>query len=179
MPNEPRSANCGICSLKMPFSVQATASHAVHRGELLCYVLSFVAVQASHCGPLPVLHWVVCGVFLLLLSCSGSFYILDACLNANLLPLFLTLCDPTLLSNGILQARTLKWVAMPSSRGSSQPKDRTLISYISCTAGGFFTTSTTWEVPNILDIYPLFYLICICLYTHTWEQKFKVCTYLC
>ena len=23
----------------------------------------------------------------------------------------------------------------------------------------------------ILGIYPLFYLICICLYTHTWEQK--------
>ena len=23
----------------------------------------------------------------------------------------------------------------------------------------------------ILDIYPLFYLICICLYTHTWEQE--------
>ena len=40
---------------------------------------------------------------------------------------------------------------MPSSRGSSQPKDQTRISYISCTAGGFFTTSTTWEVPNILD----------------------------
>ena len=27
------------------------------------------------------------------------------------------------LSMGILQARILEWVAMPSSRGSSQPKD--------------------------------------------------------
>ena len=27
------------------------------------------------------------------------------------------------LSMGILQARVLKWVAMPSSRGSSQPRD--------------------------------------------------------
>ena len=27
------------------------------------------------------------------------------------------------LSMGILQARTLEWVAMPSSRGSSQPRD--------------------------------------------------------
>ena len=27
--------------------------------------------------------------------------------------------------HGILQARTLEWVAMPSSRGSSQPRDRT------------------------------------------------------
>ena len=37
-----------------------------------------------------------------------------------------------LLSMGILQARTLEWVAIPSSRGSSQPRDRTHISYIAC-----------------------------------------------
>ena len=30
---------------------------------------------------------------------------------------------------GILQARILKWVAMPSSRGSSQPRDQTCIFY--------------------------------------------------
>ena len=33
------------------------------------------------------------------------------------------------LSVGILQARILKWVAMPSSRGSSQPRDQTCASY--------------------------------------------------
>ena len=33
---------------------------------------------------------------------------------------------------GILQARILEWVAMPSSRGSSQPSDRT---HVSCIAG--------------------------------------------
>ena len=38
--------------------------------------------------------------------------------------------------HGILQARILEWVAMPSSRGSSQPGDRT---QFSCIAGGFFT----------------------------------------
>ena len=32
------------------------------------------------------------------------------------------------LSVGILQARILEWVAMPSSRGSSQPRDRTQVS---------------------------------------------------
>ena len=32
----------------------------------------------------------------------------------------------------ILQARILEWVVMPSSRGSSQPRDRTHISYVSC-----------------------------------------------
>ena len=33
---------------------------------------------------------------------------------------------------GSLQERILKWVAMPSSRGSSQPRDRTHVSYVSC-----------------------------------------------
>ena len=34
--------------------------------------------------------------------------------------------------HGILQARILEWAAMPSSRESSQPRDRTHISYGSC-----------------------------------------------
>ena len=32
----------------------------------------------------------------------------------------------------ILQARILEWVAMPSSRGSSPPKEGTSVSYVSC-----------------------------------------------
>ena len=32
----------------------------------------------------------------------------------------------------ILQARILEWVAVPSSRGSSQPRDHTYFSYVSC-----------------------------------------------
>ena len=41
------------------------------------------------------------------------------------------------LSMGVLQVRILEWVAMPSSRVSSQPRDQ---SQLSCIAGGFFTT---------------------------------------
>ena len=37
------------------------------------------------------------------------------------------------LSMGILQVRTLEWVAMPSSRRSSQLKDRNHVSHIFCT----------------------------------------------
>ena len=50
-----------------------------------------------------------------------------------------TLCSPMDCSlpgssvHGILQTRILEWAAMPSSRGSSQPKDRTPVSYISST----------------------------------------------
>ena len=45
----------------------------------------------------------------------------------------------------ILQARILKWVAMPSSRGSSWPRDQTHISCGSCIAGRFFTTEPPGE----------------------------------
>ena len=34
--------------------------------------------------------------------------------------------------HGILQARILEWVTVPSSRGSSWPRDRTSVCYISC-----------------------------------------------
>ena len=34
--------------------------------------------------------------------------------------------------HGILQAGILGWVTMPSSRGSSRPRDRTHVSYVSC-----------------------------------------------
>ena len=58
-----------------------------------------------------------------------------ACVHAKLLQLYLTPCDPMDCSppgssiHGILQARILEWVAMPSSRGSSWPRDQTHISY--------------------------------------------------
>ena len=35
--------------------------------------------------------------------------------------------------HGILQARILEWVAMPSSRASFSPRDRTGVSYVSVT----------------------------------------------
>ena len=43
-----------------------------------------------------------------------------------------TVAQQAPLSMGILQARILEWVAMPSSRGSSQPRDGTRVSYFSC-----------------------------------------------
>ena len=42
-------------------------------------------------------------------------------------------CSPANSSlHGILQARILEWVSMPSSKGSSQPRDWTQVSYVSC-----------------------------------------------
>ena len=64
------------------------------------------------------------------------------CMHAQSLScvqLFVTLWTVTRqapLSMGILQARTLEWVPMPSSRESSQPKNQTQVSHI---ADGFLT----------------------------------------
>ena len=70
------------------------------------------------------------------------------CLQAQSGP---TLCNrmdcspPGSSVHGILQARILEWVVMPSSRGSSQPRDRTCVSWI---ASGFFTTEPPGK-PNL------------------------------
>ena len=56
---------------------------------------------------------------------------------AKLLQSFLTLCDPTDCSllvssvHGILEARILEWIAMVSSRVSSQSRDQSPISHVS------------------------------------------------
>ena len=45
----------------------------------------------------------------------------------------LTLCDPMVYTvHGILQARKQEWVAVPFSRGTSQPRDWTQVSRIAC-----------------------------------------------
>ena len=58
---------------------------------------------------------------------------------AKLLQSWPALCDhmdcspPGSSVRGVLQARILEWVAMPSFRGSSRSRDRTQVSRISCT----------------------------------------------
>ena len=59
----------------------------------------------------------------------------------------LTLCNPMDYSlpgssvYEILQARILEWIAIPFSRGSSQPRDR---NQVSCIAGSFYTVWAIW-----------------------------------
>ena len=72
---------------------------------------------------------------------------------------------------GVLQARILEWIAMPSSRGSSRPdpgvKPKSLTSPES--VGRFFTTSTAWEalmmsaVTQLILIIPIF---CMCKFSY-------------
>ena len=53
-----------------------------------------------------------------------------------------TVAHQALLSMGLLQARILEWVAVPSSRGPSQPRVKPM-SLLSPALAGVFTTSAT------------------------------------
>ena len=75
------------------------------------------------------------------------------CVCAQLLQSCLTLCDslgwslPVSSVHGTLQTRILEWVAMPSSRGSSPPRDQTCVSSVSCVGRWilYHYTSASWE----------------------------------
>ena len=64
---------------------------------------------------------------------------------------YLTLCNPMDCGlrgssvHGILQATILEWVAISSSRGSSQPRDWTRISCVFCVGGRILYHWATWE----------------------------------
>ena len=75
------------------------------------------------------------------------------CVRAKLLQSCPTLATPWTVAlqapssvHGIsLQARIPEWVAIPSSRGSFQPREGTMSLKSPSLAGRFFTTSATWE----------------------------------
>jgi len=50
--------------------------------------------------------------------------------------------------HGILQARILEWVAMPSSDDLLDPGIKLTSFMSSALAGKIFTTSATWEAPR-------------------------------
>ena len=83
-------------------------------------------------------------------SCLHSSYLFLSVLHTKSLQSCLTLCDsvdrspPGSSVHGISQARILDWVAMPSPRGSSRPRDWAHVSTSPTLVSVFFPTSTTW-----------------------------------
>ena len=71
-------------------------------------------------------------------SGTGRFALHGECLKVSVAQSSLTACDPVDYSppgssvHGTVQAGILQWVAMPSCRGSSRPRDET---EVSCVAG--------------------------------------------
>ena len=116
----------------------------------------------------------------------ARFY-LRVCLHAKWLQLCPTLCDsmdcslPRSSVHGIPQARILEWATMPSSRGSSKPRDWNCCSCRSCIAGGFFTAEPLGK-PYILPIFICIYIIFIFIYIYVytfanirWDSSFERC----
>ena len=96
------------------------------------------------CTHISCLH--ICGSFQpMVVVIENSQKAWHTCVSAKLLHLCPTVCDPMdpILPGssvcGILQARILEWIAMPSSRGSFQPMDWPCIFCDSYIAGVFFT----------------------------------------
>ena len=84
------------------------------------------------------------GFFIILVN-SDSALGLDTCVlscfsHVQFLVTIRAVAPQAPLSMGILQARILEWVAVPSSRGSSPSRDWTHVSDVSHIAGRCFTT---------------------------------------
>ena len=81
-----------------------------------------------------------------MVSISPLVFNFNVCMHTKLLQSCLTLCNSMDCSpsgssiHGILQARIVEWVAMPSSRGSSQSRDWTHASYVSCVGSVQFSS---------------------------------------
>ena len=89
-----------------------------------------------------------------------------------------TFCDPMecrppgFSLHGALQTRILEWVAMPSSRGSSRPRDGSQATH---TAGKFFTSWATGGSPQAYLFFSELCSIWPCLLCFFCQENFTKC----
>ena len=110
--------------------------------------------------------------------------IIGECMHAQSLQLYVTLHEcmdcslPGSSVHGIIQARILEWVAMPSFRRSSQSRDETWthVSCGSCTADGFFTAEPP-EEPYWVRVGSsnLLLWLWVCLFPHLILSVLSLC----
>ena len=85
------------------------------------------------------------------------------CMYAKMLQLCPTLCDsmdcspPGSSVHGDSPGNNMKRIAMPSSRGSSWPRDWTRVSCVSCIDRWILYHRTIWEAPEMPQSLPLFF----------------------
>ena len=111
---------------------------------------------------------------------------------AKLLQSCLTLCDPMKCGwpgsslHGIVQARTLEWIAVTISRGSSWPESQNNISYFSCIGSQvLYTTSSDMVISYYIMKILKTYNECFCLnwflfFIHIWlllQGNLSLCAY--
>ena len=124
-----------------------------------CYIQSHKLVQIScvhyhmHASSTLCLRVLFCTM---LCKLQQYLYFKPRMCGTKLLQLCANLCNPMDCSppgssaHGFLQARTLEWVTIPFSRGSSQPRDQT---QVSCIAGRFFTVGVTREEQDVPKVW--------------------------
>ena len=78
--------------------------------------------------------------------------------------------------HGILQARILEWVAMPSSKGSSQPRDRTRVSYVPWIGREGSLALVPSGKPRWMDKENVVYLYNAILLNHKKEWNNAICS---
>ena len=116
-------------------------SHAEH---LSIYLLAICMSSLEKCLSISFIHFLTTLCAFLLLSCLCSCLVIQSCLTLCI-PLDSSLPGSSVL--GIFLARILDWVAISYSRGSSQPRDQSWVSCVSCNAGGFFIR---WAIKEVI-----------------------------
>ena len=78
---------------------------------------------------------------------------LSACVlsHVQLFVIVWTIALQVPLSLRILKTTILEWIAMPFSRGSSQPRDQTHVSRVCCIAEGFITAESLGKLPCLRE----------------------------
>ena len=95
------------------------------------------------------------------ISITNSFWFICVCVCVLVAQSCPSLCNPVDCSptgssvHRFLQAKILEWVAISSSKGSSQPRDQT---QVFCIAGRFFTIRAKREVHIYIHIYTYIYI---------------------
>ena len=142
---------CKWCPLEEHSSLEGMVEGSLHQYNMfwLCFQLQFPYPTVINFMQKSFLfHSWFCNMQFSRYCMEDNQWSLNHCVCAQSCP---TLCDlmdcspPDSSLHGISQAGILEWVAISYSRVSSLPRDRTCISWVSCMAGSFFTTSATWE----------------------------------
>ena len=134
--------SCPTLSDPMDWSLPGSSLHGIFQARVLewgAIALLTIKKKWQLCSVKKVLANTVVVMFLQYINILNQHFThiqCCACVHAKLLQLCSTLCHPMGCSppgssvHGIIQTRILEWVAMPSSRGPSQSRDWTHVSYV-------------------------------------------------
>ena len=103
-----------------------------------------------------------------------TFFFFELCAMLSHVQLFVTpwtVAHQAALSMGILQARILEWVAMPSSRGSSQPRDRTQSPTLQVDSLQSEPPRKPFELCNYLQVTQLSDLFCFHILSENFQHR--------